>query len=182
MTVENAIDTMLLTGRAYATAFVAFGLIVDGPYRVARGLFGIVTTRNALLTDYFGIGGVGAGCVNAGLLTLCACFVFRLAQVKITGASVACLFPVLGFGLFGKNLLNIWSIVLGVFLYAKFNGEPFSPARYFFIGRLRLTWRETTYRQKNGGGMPAPVISSRATAQNSRTFALTWAVSLPSTL
>ena len=47
-------------------------------------------------------------------------------SAKITGASVACLFLVLGFGLFGKNLLNIWSIVAGVFLYARFKGEPFS--------------------------------------------------------
>jgi hypothetical protein len=64
--------------------------------------------------------------VNAGLLTLCACLVYRIANAKITGASVACLFPVLGFGLFGKNLLNVWSIVLGVFPYARFKGEAFS--------------------------------------------------------
>jgi hypothetical protein len=64
--------------------------------------------------------------VNAGLLTLCACLVYRIADAKITGASVACLFLVLGFGLFGKNLLNVWSIVLGVFLYARFKGEAFS--------------------------------------------------------
>ena len=111
---------------AYAAAFVAFGLIVDGPARVLHGLFEILTTRDALLTDYFGIGGIGAGCVNAGLLTLCACLVYRIADAKITGASVACLFLVLGFGLFGKNLLNVWSIVLGVFLYARYRGEAFS--------------------------------------------------------
>ena len=111
---------------AYAAAFVAFGVGVDGPERVLHGLLSIVTTRDALLTDYFGIGGIGAGCVNAGLLTLCACLVYRLANAKISGASVACLFLVLGFGLFGKNLLNIWSIVAGVFLYARFKGEPFS--------------------------------------------------------
>jgi hypothetical protein len=111
---------------AYAAAFVAFGFIVDGPERVLHGLLSIVTTRDALLTDYFGIGGIGAGCVNAGLLTLCACLVYRVANAKITGASVACLFLVLGFGLFGKNLLNIWSIVAGVFLYARFKGEPFA--------------------------------------------------------
>ena len=57
---------------AYAAAFVAFGLLVDGPGAVLHGLAEIVTTRDALLTDYFGIGGIGAGCVNAGLLTLCA--------------------------------------------------------------------------------------------------------------
>ena len=50
---------------AYAVAFVALGLIVDGPERVLHGLVQIVTTRDALLTDYFGIGGIGAGCVNA---------------------------------------------------------------------------------------------------------------------
>jgi hypothetical protein len=111
---------------ACAAAFVAFGFVVDGPERVLRGLLSIVTTRDALLTDYFGIGGIGAGCVNAGLLTLGACLVYRLANAKITGASVACLFLVLGFGLFGKNLLNIWSIVAGVFLYARFKKEPFA--------------------------------------------------------
>jgi hypothetical protein len=46
---------------AYAAAFVVFGFIVDGPERVLHGLAQIVTTRDALLTDYFGIGGIGAG-------------------------------------------------------------------------------------------------------------------------
>jgi hypothetical protein len=44
----------------------------------------------------------------------------------MTGASVACLFLVLGFALFGKNLLNVWGIVIGVWLYARFRGEPFA--------------------------------------------------------
>ncbi len=110
----------------YATAFIVFGLAVDGPGAVLRGLAEILTTRDALLTDYFGIGGIGAACVNAGLLTLCACLVYRVTNARITGSAVACLFLVLGFGLFGKNLLNVWSIVLGVLLYARFKGEPFS--------------------------------------------------------
>jgi hypothetical protein len=125
--VESLPDrAILLVVCAYAAAFVVFGLVVDGPAQVLRGLAGIVTTRDALLTDYFGIGGIGAGCVNAGLLTLCACFAYHLAKAKVDGGAVACLFLVLGFGLFGKNLLNIWPIVLGVFLYAQFKREPFS--------------------------------------------------------
>jgi hypothetical protein len=111
---------------AYAAAFVVFGFVVDGPVRVLHGLGEILMTRDALLTDYFGVGGIGAACVNAGLLTLCACLVYRLANARVTGAAVACLFLVLGFGLFGKNLLNVWSIVVGVFLYAWYRGEPFS--------------------------------------------------------
>ena len=124
--VPVADNVVLRVVSLYAAAFVVFGFAVDGPERVLHGLAQIVTTRDALLTDYFGVGGIGAGCVNAGLLTLCACLVYRAAQAKISGASVACLFLVLGFGLFGKNLLNVWSIVAGVFLYARFKGEPFS--------------------------------------------------------
>jgi hypothetical protein len=111
---------------AYASAFVVFGLIVDGPAAVLRGLVEIVMTRDALLTDYFGVGGKGAACVNAGLLTLAACFFYYRSAAKISGAAVASLFLVLGFGLFGKNLLNIWFIVLGVFLYCRFKRETFA--------------------------------------------------------
>jgi len=118
--------TILRVTAAYAAAFVVFGLALDGPMAVARGLVEIVTTRDALLTDYFGIGGIGAGCVNAGLLTLAACWVYHLAGTRMTGSAVACLWLVLGFGLFGKNLLNVWSIVAGVALYARLRGEPFS--------------------------------------------------------
>ena len=117
---------ILLVVAAYAVAFVAFGVAVDGPAAVARGLAAITTSRDTLLTDYFGIGGIGAGCVNAGLLTLCACFVYHRAGAKMTGSAVACLFLVLGFALFGKNLLNVWPIVIGVALYARFRGETFA--------------------------------------------------------
>ncbi|HSC28588.1 MAG TPA: DUF1576 domain-containing protein, partial [Vicinamibacterales bacterium] len=117
---------VLVVVAAFAAAFVLFGFLVDTPAGIARGLAAITTSRDTLLTDYFGIGGIGAGCVNAGLLTLCACFVYYKAGAKMTGAAVACLFLVLGFALFGKNLLNVWFIVLGVLLYARFKGEPFA--------------------------------------------------------
>ena len=126
MVVQVSDKYILLVVAAYAAAFVVFGLAVDGPTAVGRGLVTILTTRDALLTDYFGIGGIGAGCVNAGLLTLCACFVYYRAGAKMTGAAVACLFLVLGFALFGKNLLNVWGIVVGVWLYARFKGETFA--------------------------------------------------------
>jgi Protein of unknown function (DUF1576) len=117
---------ILLTVCAYAAAFVVFGFVVDTPERIFVGLIEIITTRDALLTDYFGAGGIGAACVNAGVLTLVVSFIYYKAQAKLSGASVACLFLVLGFGLFGKNILNIWFIVLGVLLYARFKGEAFT--------------------------------------------------------
>ena len=111
---------------AFAGAFVLFGFLVDTPAEILRGLVAICLSRDTLLTDYFGIGGIGASCANAGLLTLCACLVYRNSNARIGGAAVACLLLVLGFGLFGKNLLNIWFIVIGVALYARFRREPFA--------------------------------------------------------
>ncbi|MGA7196748.1 DUF1576 domain-containing protein [Roseiarcus sp.] len=118
--------TILMIVAAYAAAFVLFGLTLQSPAALFGGLADIVTTRDALLTDYFGVGGIGGGCVNAGLLTLAAALVYRWTGARITGASVAALFLVLGFGLFGKNLVNVWAIVLGVYLYARFRREPFA--------------------------------------------------------
>ncbi len=118
--------TVLMIVAAYAAAFVLFGLTLQSPAALLGGLADIVTTRDALLTDYFGVGGIGGGCVNAGLLTLAAALVYHWTGARLTGASVAALFLVLGFGLFGKNLVNVWAIVLGVYLYARFRREPFA--------------------------------------------------------
>ncbi len=117
---------VLLTVALLAAAFVAFGFLVDSPAGIARGLAAILISRDVLLTDYFGIGGIGAGCVSAGMLTLAACFVYHKSRARMTGSAVAALLLVLGFGLFGKNLLNVWGIVAGVWLYSRFRGQPFS--------------------------------------------------------
>jgi hypothetical protein len=117
---------VLLIIALYAGVFVAFGFVLDTPEEILKGLIAITTSRDTLLTDYFGVGGLGAGLVNAGLLTLVACLIYYLARAKMTGASVAALLLVLGFGLFGKNLLNVWFIVIGVALYSRFKGQPFA--------------------------------------------------------
>jgi hypothetical protein len=111
---------------AYALAFILFGFIVQSPAEVIRGVVKIIVVRDTLITDYFGVGGMGAAFVNAGVLTLLASAVYYRSGATVSGASVACLFLVLGFALFGKNLLNVWFIVAGVYLYAWWKKEPFS--------------------------------------------------------
>ena len=145
---RSASDNLILgIVAAYAAAFVVFGFLVQPPADVLRGLGAILTTRDALLTDYFGVGGIGGGCVSAGLLTLAAALVYWRAGAKVTGASVAALFLVLGFGLFGKNLLNVWPIVAGVALYARFRGEPFRAHlnTAFFGGALAPIFSEILF-------------------------------------
>lgn len=118
--------SVLLIIFLYATAFVIFGFWIDSPSNIFQGLVKILTARDALLTDYVAVGGMGAAFVNAGLLTMCSIFVYYRSSAKITGAATACLFLILGFGLCGKNLLNIWCIVIGVFWYARFRKDAFA--------------------------------------------------------
>jgi hypothetical protein len=110
----------------FAAFFVVFGLLVSPWPEIARGLGAILFSRDTLITDYIGVGGIGAAFVNAGLLALSFCALYRLSGAPVTGASLACLFLALGFALFGKNLLNAWFIPAGVWLYARFKGELFA--------------------------------------------------------
>jgi hypothetical protein len=55
-----------------------------------------LTSRDTLLTDYFGGGGMGGGLASAGLRTLAVCGVYYPARARMTGSAVACLFLVLG--------------------------------------------------------------------------------------
>lgn len=119
-------NQLLLIVSLFPLVFVLFGFIVDPPETIVRGLIAILTSRDTLITDYIGLGGMGAAFVNAGLLTLMAIAVYYFSEAPIGGAAVACLFLVLGFGLFGKNILNVWFIVLGVYLYARYKKEPFA--------------------------------------------------------
>ena len=63
---------LLLVLALFPVAFVLFGFIVDSPAEIFRGLLAILTSRDTLITDYIGVGGMGAAFVNAGLLTLLA--------------------------------------------------------------------------------------------------------------
>jgi hypothetical protein len=109
----------------FAASFVVFGLLVSPWPEIARGLGAILFSRDTLITDYIGVGGMGAAFVNSGLLALAFCGLYRLSGAPVTGASLACLFLALGFALFGKNLLNAWFIPAGVWLYSRFKGEAF---------------------------------------------------------
>ena len=110
----------------FPLAFIGAAFLIDSPGALFDGLVAILRSRDTLTTDYMGLGGIGAALLNAGLLTLLAIAIYWRSGAAIGGAAVACLWLVLGFALFGKNLLNVWGIVLGVWLYARYKGEPFA--------------------------------------------------------
>lgn len=109
----------------FSILLMLLGLLADSPSGILRGLCRIITESGILITDYIAVGGIGAAFVNAGLLMLIAILMLFMLKVDINGISIASVFLMGSFALFGKNIFNVWLIILGVFLYAKLRGEKF---------------------------------------------------------
>ncbi len=112
--------------------FLIFGLILEPPIEMLHGLLTIVTEPAYLITDYFALGGPAATFVNASLVTLLCILIMYLIGLNVDGTSIAALGLMMGFAMFGKNLLNVWPIFLGVAIYARYHRDPLS--KYFYIG------------------------------------------------
>lgn len=117
----------------YAVILIIFGMLVDPPGRIFTGLASIINSPDLLITDYFEVGGIGATFVNAGLVSLCAIFLFQRYRIDLSGVSIACIWLLAGFSLFGKNIFNIWFIIGGVALYAKVQKDSFSKYIYMAL-------------------------------------------------
>jgi len=119
----------------YGLFLTVFGIIVDSPHNIISGLYKIILDPDFLITDYIGVGGLGAAFVNSGLLTLITISVFYKLKIRITGATISTIWLVSGFSLFGKNIFNVWFIILGVFLYSKYQKDKFTKYAYVaFLG------------------------------------------------
>ncbi len=112
--------------------FILVGFLLQSPGEILQGIFTIIREPDFLITDYFIIGGVGAAFVNAGILTLVSIGIVYGLGMDFDGHTITSACLMFGFSLFGKNLLNIWAIMLGVFLYAWYHRT--SVSRYIYIG------------------------------------------------
>ena len=112
--------------------FIAAGILLQPVNEIGAGLAAIIREPDFLITDYFLIGGIGASFINAGLLCLISIAIVYWLGMEMDGHTITSAFLMFGFSLFGKNLLNIWLILLGVFLYAKYHKT--SVSRYIYIG------------------------------------------------
>lgn len=110
----------------FALALVLTGLCAAGADGARQGLWRIVTSQDVLISDYVAIGGLGAALVNAGLVTLAAVALLYFSADPFNGVTLVTVGLMAGFSLFGKNIVNIWPILLGSWLYAKLKREHFS--------------------------------------------------------
>lgn len=105
--------------------FIAVALILDTPYDIFNGIIAIVMSPDLLVTDYFYVGGIGASLINAAIINLIFLTYMKKIQPKPGGALIMAFWLLAGFGFFGKNIVNVWPIILGGVLYAKFRRESF---------------------------------------------------------
>lgn len=97
---------------------IVTALILDTPAQILAGMKRIVISRDALITDYFVIGGYGAAFFNAALVMLMEYGLLILEKVNFSGLTLAAIYINAGFALFGKNPVDILPIIMGTCIYA----------------------------------------------------------------
>lgn len=118
----------------FSLLLMAVGVGMGHPEQILPGLWKIVTMQDLLITDYIYIAGTGAAFVNAGLVTIISIWLIRLTGDPYNGFTIVEMGLMAGFALFGKNVFNIWPIILGTWLYARYQREPF--AKYASVALL----------------------------------------------
>lgn len=105
--------------------FIVFGLSQSPLGEIIAGFLRIIASTNILITDYVALGGIGTAFVNAGLLMLCSVALLWHLRSQMNGIGIAAVFLMGSFGLFGKNIVNVWPIIFGTWLYARLKREAF---------------------------------------------------------
>lgn len=119
---SKVIDSVILF---YTLSFVIIGFFFQSFSELISGLNIIFTNSGILITDCMVIGGIGPALVNAGLVGLIGYIIIRINKVPMVGASIAAIFTMIGFGLFGKTVWSIFPMILGVYLYSRYTGKEF---------------------------------------------------------
>lgn len=105
--------------------FIIFAFFLDSPSEIFHGLKSIILSSDILITDYMEVGGIGAALVNAALTSLLSLLLLITIGIKPNGSTIMSLWLMTGFSFLGKNIFNIWPIILGVYLFSIYQKEPF---------------------------------------------------------
>lgn len=109
----------------YMMGLIIAGILWPGTENFWEEYKAILTTPSVLISDYFVVGSIGVSLVNAGLVGLIGLLLVVRTKTPVSGPTVAAVFTLAGFALFGKTPLNIWPIFLGVKFAAIIRKERF---------------------------------------------------------
>ena len=107
-----------------------FAICVQPDLSLLTGWWKIQISEMGLITDPVEIGGVGAALLNSALILFLSTMLVRYERAPFAGVSLACLFMMAGFALLGKNLLNMAPVMLGGWLYSRYQQESFARVIY----------------------------------------------------
>jgi len=98
--------------------FLLFGFIAEGPTKAFDGFLRLQISPTRLISDFTVVGGPGAAFLNASAVGILGVLVLRLNKIHLSGPTVAAIFTMMGFALFGKTLMSSIPIIVGVGLAA----------------------------------------------------------------
>lgn len=139
----------------YVSTLIVIGLAWPQPDSVLQGWWRILKSPSVLLSDYMAIGGPGSAFVNAGVVGLIGLMLLTVTRTAISGPTIAAVFTMSGFALFGKNPLNILPIILGVYIYSRVKREPFKA--YIVVAMFGTALGPFVSQVIFGSGLPLPV-------------------------
>ena len=113
-------------------ACIGAGFAAQGFASTLQGVWYLQTHPARLINDFSVAAGDGAALVNAALVASIGLLLVRIHRISLSGPTVAAVFTLLGFGLFGKTPLNVIPIILGVAISARIAGKRFRD--YILIG------------------------------------------------
>ncbi|MEN8076807.1 DUF1576 domain-containing protein [Clostridioides difficile] len=138
--------------------FIVFAFFLDTPKEIFYGLKSIILSSDILITDYMEVGGIGAALVNASLTSLLSILLLMIIGIKPNGSTIMSLWLMTGFSFLGKNIFNIWPIIFGVYLFSKYQKEPF--LNYTLVALLGTSLSPIVSQVSFGDNLyrPIPII------------------------
>lgn len=109
----------------FPALFIILAIVFDTPKEIADGLIKIIIHPDVLLVDYIEVGGIGAAFLNSGIVMLIFILITYILRININGPLIAGILTAGGFALMGKNIYNIWPILIGGLLYSKYKKIEF---------------------------------------------------------
>jgi hypothetical protein len=120
------------------------------------------------VADFDGLskpGNLGSAHLNAGLVLLLVLLTYKLTNTTISGLQIASAMLAMGFAYYGKNCINIWWPVLGVFIHAMYQKKPLSQvtAMAFFSSAISPIFSAFAFGTTNlGYGTPLAIMMGAA--------------------
>lgn len=139
----------------YAFSFVVIGALIASPAELWSGLKAIVLSSDILITDYIELAGAGATFMNVGLVMVITAVLMYTNKMSIKSGNIVTIGLMSGFAFFGKNIFNMWFILLGTYLFCTLRKEqmskyllqsfwasslgPLISSTFFYKGELTVT-------------------------------------------